>query len=68
MEDKRVIDFYCKRCRKSLHISYGLTGDPQTPVLSNITLKCGCCTRTMVLKNFEEHHILEHMKDNKYYL
>ncbi len=68
MEDKRVVDFYCKRCRKSLHISYELTGDPLSPVLSNITLKCRCCTRTMVLKKFMEQHILKHMKDDKYYL
>ena len=68
VEKNMKVDLYCRRCRKSLHISYKLTGDPQSPVLPNITLKCGCCTRVMMLRNFKEHHILEHLKDNKYYL
>lgn len=66
-ETKRI-DLYCRRCRKSLHVAYELTGNPDSPVLPNITMKCSCCTRTMVFKKYTESHLAGHTKSGKYYV
>ena len=54
------IEFYCKKCRKSMKISYALTGDKSTPVLAGITIRCHThkCTRVVMLKNYTEGQIL----------
>ena len=54
------IEFYCKKCRKSMKMSYALTGDKSTPVLAGITIRCHThkCTRVVMLKNYTEGQIL----------
>ena len=51
-----AIDFYCKKCRKSMWISYALTGDRTAPAMNSIMIKCHThkCTRVVTLKNFTE--------------
>ena len=66
-EIKRI-DLYCRRCRKSLHIAYEPTGDPDFPVLSNITMKCAHCARVMEFKGYRERQIMERAKSDKYYI
>ena len=34
----QAIDFYCKKCRKSMRISYALTGDRTAPVMNGIMI------------------------------
>lgn len=34
------IDFYCKKCKKSMKMSYIPTGNIDAPVLSGMILKC----------------------------
>ena len=63
-----MVDLYCRRCRRSLHVSYDVTGDPESPVLPHITLKCPYCTRVMSFKRFQESRLVAHMKDGKYYI
>ena len=55
------IDFYCKKCRKSMRISYALTGDRTAPAMNGIMIKCHThkCTRVVTLKNFTEGQIVE---------
>lgn len=55
-----AIDFYCKKCKKSLRISYALTGDANTPAMNGIMIRCHTnkCTRVVTLKNFTEGQIL----------
>ena len=55
----QAIDFYCKKCRKSLRISYVLTGDDNAPAMNGIIIKCHThkCTRVVTLKNFTEGQI-----------
>ena len=50
MQDE--IYFFCKKCRKSLGVTYTLTGDDNAPVLPNIMIKCSHnhCKRVMFLK------------------
>ena len=36
----QAIDFYCKKCRKSMRISYALTGDRTAPAMNGIMIKC----------------------------
>ena len=55
----QAIDFYCKKCRKSMRISYALTGDRTAPAMNGIMIKCHThkCTRVVTLKNFTEGQI-----------
>ena len=57
----QVIDFYCKKCRKSMRISYALTGDRTAPAMNGIMIKCHThkCTRVVTLKNFTEGHVYD---------
>ena len=54
------IEFYCKKCRKSMKMSYELTGDKDTPVMNGISIRCHThkCTRVVTLKNFTEENIV----------
>lgn len=62
------IAFYCKRCKKSLRMSYVLTGDDNAPVLPSIIINCSHCKRALVLKNFTEKKLIELSVDGKYYI
>ena len=57
----QAIDFYCKKCKKSMRISYALTGDDNAPAMNGIIIKCHThkCTRVVTLKSFTEGQILE---------
>lgn len=57
----QAIDFYCKKCKKSMRISYALTGGKEAPAMNGIMIKCHThkCTRVVTLKNFTEGQILE---------
>lgn len=59
----QAIDFYCKKCKKSMRISYALTGDDNAPAMNGIIIKCHThkCTRVVTLKNFTEGQIKERM-------
>lgn len=67
----QAIDFYCKKCRKSMWISYALTGDKEAPAMNGIMIKCHThkCTRVVTLKNFTEGQIIKRTDAlGKYYL
>ena len=57
----QAIDFFCKKCRKSMRISYALTGDRTAPAMNGSTIKyhTHICTRVVPLKNFTEGQIVE---------
>ena len=57
----QAIDFYCKKCKKSMRISYALTGDDNASAMNGIIIKCHThkCTRVVTLKNFTEGQIIE---------
>ena len=50
----QAIDFYCKKCRKSMRISYALTGDRTAPAMNGIMIKCHThkCTRVVTPQEF----------------
>ena len=52
----KQIEFYCKKCRKSMKMAYLLTGDDDAPVLPGMIIRCHTnrCTRVMVLKKYTE--------------
>lgn len=62
------IAFYCKRCKKSLHIDYQITGNDDAPVIPNIIIKCSCCKRAMYLKKYTEKLLLENADKGRYYI
>ena len=39
-KELNVIDFYCKKCKKSMKVSYMVTGNRNYPVLPRVMLKC----------------------------
>ena len=55
------INFFCKKCKKSLKMSYKLSGNDNTPALNGIMVRCHTnkCTRVVTLKNFTEGQIKE---------
>ena len=55
------IEFYCKKCRKSMKMSYELTGDKDTPVMNGISIRCHThkCTRVVTLKKYTEGKIIQ---------
>ncbi|SFK53054.1 hypothetical protein SAMN05216390_101481 [Lachnospiraceae bacterium KH1T2] len=55
------IEFYCKKCKKSMKMAYALTGDMDTPAMNGIIIRCHThkCTRAVTLKNFTERDILK---------
>ncbi|MFV0362844.1 MAG: hypothetical protein ACK5LL_07115 [Suipraeoptans sp.] len=60
-----TIDFYCKRCKKSLHTSYQVTGNDDALVLTNVIIKCKC-KRALFLRNYTEKKLLEGAVDGKF--
>lgn len=58
MQD-RIVDFYCKKCKKSLKAGHLLTGCNDTPVLPNTFMKCHHCKRVIILKKWTEGMLIE---------
>ena len=55
------VDLYCKKCKKSMKMSYMVSGEKDAPVLTGITIRCHTnkCTRVVMLKNFTEGCLIE---------
>ncbi|HHX57681.1 MAG TPA: hypothetical protein GX710_06655 [Clostridiales bacterium] len=67
----KKIDFYCKKCKKTLKVSYELTGNDDSPVMPNIVMSCHThkCVRVMTFKNFTEGMIVAGAnKEGKYFV
>lgn len=60
------IEFYCKICKKSMKMSYILTGDKDAPVMNGVIIRCHTrkCTRALTLKKFTEGDILKRTNAN----
>ena len=60
------IDFYCKKCKKSMKMSYMVSGDKDAPVLRGMTIRCHTnkCTRVLMLMNFTEGRLIENEDAN----
>lgn len=56
MRELKQIEFYCKKCRKSMKMAYLLTGNDDAPVLPGMIIRCHTnrCTRVMALKKYTE--------------
>ena len=54
------VEFYCKKCRKSMKMAYTLIGDKDAPAMNGIIIRCHThkCTRVVTLKNFTEEKIV----------
>ena len=62
------IVFFCKRCKKSLHIIYQITGDEEALVLPNVIIKCTHCKRVLFLKKYTEKKLLEGAVEGRFYI
>lgn len=62
------IQFYCRKCKKSLRISYIVTGNDDEPVLPSIVIKCSHCKRAMFLKKYTEDMLINNSVDGKFYI
>ena len=60
VKEVNIIEFYCKKCGKSLKMAYSVSGDDNAPVLRGITMRCHThkCTRVMIMKNFTEGELI----------
>lgn len=70
-KENKKIDFYCKKCRKSLKTSYVVTGNVDSMVMSGIMMRCHThkCVRTMILKEVTEGQLVSHTdKEGKVFL
>ena len=63
-KELKVIDFYCKKCKKSMKVSYMVTGNRNYPVLPRVMMKCHHCGRVMTLKNFKEGELLDKVEQD----
>ncbi len=71
MRELKQIEFYCKKCRKSMKMAYIITGDDVAPVLPGMIIRCHTnrCTRVMVLKKYTEGMLIAHAdKEGKVYI
>ena len=71
MKDIKQIDFYCKKCGKSMKMSYSISGDDEAPVLPGMIIRCHTnkCTRVMILKKYTERMmILQANKESKVFI
>ena len=71
MRELKQIEFYCKKCRKSMKMAYGLTGDSDAPVLPGMIIRCHInkCTRVATLKKCTEGMIIAHStKEGKFFI
>ena len=59
------IKIHCKKCKKSMGLTYNAVGKPLAPVLPNVTLKCHTCKKVSTLKKYTEQMLLERM-DNEF--
>ena len=48
------IELYCKVCRKSFKTTYYVTGDDNSIVLENLSIKCHHHPRVLRLKKYTE--------------
>lgn len=65
------IYFYCKKCKKSLRISYDVCGMNNALAMNGIMIKCNTnkCARVVTLKNFTEEQIITRADSyGKFYL
>ncbi len=65
---RNLVSFYCKKCKKSMKVSYMVTGNRNYPVLPRVMMKCHHCGRVMTLKNFKEGELLDKVEQDKYYI
>ena len=54
------IEFYCRKCKKSLKMAYALSGVKDAPAMTGMIIRCHThkCTRVLTLKNFTEGQIV----------
>lgn len=48
------IHFHCRKCRKSMGITYPLSGNSDAMVLPSIMIKCHTCKKVSTLKKITE--------------
>lgn len=62
------IHFFCRKCGKSLKITYIQTGKDESVVLPSVIIKCHHCKRSMYLKNYTEKMLIDKSVDRKFFI
>ena len=62
----KQIDLYCRNCRKSMKMTYVISGNDNAPVLNGMVMRCHTnkCKRVMILKNYTEGKIKSHIEES----
>ncbi|MDD3138355.1 MAG: hypothetical protein PHX08_05210 [Lachnospiraceae bacterium] len=67
--DSREIKFHCRKCRKSMGMTYMISGDMDSPVLPNVIMKCHICKKVSTLKKYTEGMVVGQVdNESRYYL
>ncbi len=64
------IEFYCRKCKKSLKMAYALSGVKDAPAMTGMIIRCHTnrCARVVALKKFTEGQILSMAQSSKCYI
>ena len=63
------IKFHCRKCKKSMSMTYLVSGDIDNPVLPNVMIKCHTCKKVSTLKKFTEGMVVAKVdNESKFYL
>ena len=52
-KELKVIDFYCKKCKKSMKVSYMVTGNRNYPVLPRVMMEMSPLWQSNDLEEFQ---------------
>ena len=65
------VDFYCNNCKKSMKMSYEITGNPNKLVMSGVIIRCHThkCIKVVTQKKYTEGQLAEQVtNDVKVYI
>lgn len=68
LELQEAIELYCKVCSKGFKVKYIPTGNDDTLIMENTSMKCHYCKRVLRLKKYTEKILLANSVNNRVYI
>ncbi len=60
--------FFCSECKKSLHVTYDLEGDPDKVVMEGVGIKCNHCKKVFRFHGYTEQMLKSIAHGSKIYV
>lgn len=67
LQGEKII-FHCRKCKKSMKISYIVTLKKENAILPDIEVKCHYCGRIMICKKYTEERLLKEVQQGRCYV